>query len=158
MIKRNLFATFLNTTPNGEKPTWSRLGRKVTEETVAMNPQSITEQDITQETSETELTGYQPSFPVSQKADTDDPVFVFVNDLRRKRATLDDCHTQIIQVDLYDGSADKGYKAELQDVTIAIDNYGGAAADPLSIEYTVYYDGDARTGSFNPETKTFTAD
>lgn len=158
MIRRNLFATFINTTPEAETPTWCRLGHKITDETVAMNPQTTTEQDITQGTAETEVTGYQPSFPVSQKADAKDPVFIFVNELRRNRSVLDDCHTQILQVDLYDGSASEGYKAEKQEVSIAIDSYGGAAVDPLSIDYTVNYCGDPVKGTFKPDTKTFTAD
>lgn len=157
MIKRSLFAIFLNTTPEAENPTWSIIGKKVTDLSIAYNPQTSTEQDITQDSAETELTGYQPSFPVSQKANTSDPAYVFVNELRKSRAIGDDCKSQICIVDLYDGNATDGYSAELQDVTISIDTYGGAASDPLSIDYTVYYDGDATKGTFIPSTKKFTA-
>ena len=85
-------------------------------------------------------------------------MYDFLNELRRKRATFDDCKTQILIVDLYDGDAEKGYKAEKQDVAVQIDSYGGAGSDPLSIGYTFYFIGDATAGTFNAKTLEFTAD
>ncbi len=157
MIKRSAHAIFVDVTPEADTEKYERLGHKVTELTIAYNPQSTTEQDITQDTAETEVTGYQPSFPVSQRAKKGDPVYDYVNALRKKRAVLDECKTTIISVDLYDGDADSGYAAEKQEVAIAIDDYGGASTDPLTISYTVNYCGDPVEGTFDPKTKAFTA-
>lgn len=155
-VKRALFATFLNITPTENTATYARVGIGVTEMSIAYNPQVKTEQDVTQDNAESEVTGYQPNLPVSQKARKGDEVYDYVNELRRKRATFDDCKTDIINVDLYDGSAEAGYKAEKQAVSVQIDDYGGAGSDPLAIGYTFNYSGDPVEGTFNPTTKTFT--
>lgn len=155
-IKRSLQAVFMNVTPEGDTPKWARVGVGVTDMSVAYNPQVKTEQDVTQDTADSEITGYQPNIPVTQTAKQGDEVYEFMNTLRRKRATFDDCKTQIVVVDLYDGTAASGYTAELQGVTLQIDSYGGAGSDPLSIGYTINYTGDATQGTFDPKTLAFT--
>lgn len=155
-VKRSLLATFIDTTPNTDTPTYERVGIGVSDMSIAYNPQVKTEQDITQDNAESEVTGYQPNIPVSQKAKKGDEVYDYVNLLRRKRAVFDDCKTTIINVDLYDGDAETGYKAEKQPVSVQIDDYGGAGSDPLTIGYTLNYTGDPIEGIFNPTTKTFT--
>ena len=157
-IKRSLQAVFLNVSPDAETETWARVGVGVTDMSIAYNPQVKTEQDVTQDTADSEVVGYQPNLPVTQTAKKGDPVYGYINELRRKRATFDDCKTQLLIVDLYDGDKNSGYKAEKQDVTVQIDSYGGAGSDPLSIGYTMNFVGDATTGTFNATTSTFTAD
>ena len=155
-VKRSLQATFMNTTPSQEEPSWARVGKNVSDMSVSYNPQVRTEQDVTQDSADSEVTGYQPNIPVTQVATKGDEVFEFINDIRRKRALFDDCKTQILIVDLYDGDASAGYKAEMQDVAIQIDSYGGAGSEPLSIGYTINFIGDAKQGTFKPADKTFT--
>lgn len=157
-VKRSLQATFMNVTPSESTPTWARVGKNVSDMSIAYNPQVRTEQDVTQDSADSEVTGYQPNIPVTQTATKGDDVYDFVNELRRKRAIFDDCKTQILIVDLYDGDATEGYKAEMQDVAVQIDNYGGAGSEPLSIGYTINFIGDAKLGTFVPSTKTFTAE
>lgn len=155
-IKRSLQAVLLNTTPSAETPTYNRVGHGVTDMSISYNPQVTTEQDVTQDTAETEVTGYQPNIPASQKARKGDPVYDFVNELRRKRATFDDCKTDIVLVDLYDGDETNGYTAEKQPVAVQVDEYGGAGSDPLTLGYTINFCGDSVEGTFDPKTKTFT--
>lgn len=158
-IKRSLQAVFLNIAASGsETEEWARVGVGVADMSIAYNPQVKTEQDVTQDTADSEVVGYQPNLPVTQTAKKGDPVYDFLNELRRKRATFDDCKTQILIVDLYDGDAENGYKAEKQDVAVQIDSYGGAGSDPLSIGYTFNFIGDATAGTFNAKTLAFTAD
>lgn len=59
-------------------------------------------------------------------------------------------------VDIFETATGGAYPAQKQPVSIQIDSYGGAAADPLSIGYTINWRGNGETGTFNPETKTFT--
>lgn len=157
-VKRSNLVHLLNITPDEDTPTWYRVGHGATDGTLAMNPQSVTEQDITQDNAESYITGYQPSLPISMKANPEDDAFNYVNELRRTRAVLGDCETQIIDVDMYDGDSKSGYKATKCDCVIQVDDYGGAASDPLSISFTINYSGDPVQGTFDPTTKTFTAD
>lgn len=147
---------FINTAPSEEAASYALIGDGVTELSVAYNPQTTTEQFIIDDTATTEVTGYQPNAPVTKRAIKDDPEFQFVNDLRRRRAVMDDAKTDVILVDAYETGADGAYPAQRQPVTIQIDSYGGAASDPLSIGYTINWCGEPTDGTFHLSTKAFT--
>lgn len=157
-IKRSLFATFLNTTPDEESETWSLMGKGVTEMSIAYNPQVTTEQDVTQDTANSEVTGYQPNMPAEGSARKGDAVYEYVNKLRKNRAVFADCETQVLNVDLYDGDDTDGYAAEKQDVAVQVDTYGGSGGEALTLGFTLNYKGDPVKGKFNPKTATFTPD
>lgn len=143
--KRSQFYTFLNT-GSETSPTWVREGKFASDLTVQMNPQTSTTQDVTQDTAETDITGYQPNIPVSKSISKDDPAFEFIDKVRRERRILSDAYAQILNVDVFNGSG-SSYPAELQNVSIQIDTFGGSASDPLSISYTYNYRGDPIPGT-----------
>ena len=111
----------------------------MTELSISYNAQTSTEQFIHQDTANTELTGYQPSAPVTAQVVKGDAAFEFINGLRKKLPT---------------GGP---YPAARQPVSIQIDSYGGAASDPLAIGYTINWRGEGVEGTFNPDTRAFTA-
>lgn len=163
--KRSEFRTFLNTGTEAS-PTWVLEGRFASEMTAQMNPQTTTVQDVTQDTAETDITGYQPSMAVSKSVSKTDPAYEYINDIRRHRKILSDAYGQILNVDIFDKQSDGSYPAERQDVSIQIDSFGGSAPDPLSIGYTYNYRGDPVTGkatiangkvTFTPDGETSTA-
>ena len=143
--KRSLWRTFLNIGGTGSQ-NWALEGRYAPEMTVQMNPQSTTTQDVTQDTAETDITGYQPNMPVSKSVSKDDPAFAFIDNIRRKRSILSDAYAQILNVDVFNGTG-SSYPAELQNVSIQIDSFGGSSSDPLSISYTYNYRGDPIPGT-----------
>lgn len=143
--KRSEFYTFLNV-GTVESPKWAREGKYVSDLTTQMNPQTTTAQDVTQDTAETDITGYQPSMAVSKSVSKTDPTFKYVNDIRRHRKILSDAYGQILNVDVFNKNEDGSYPAELQDVSIQIDTFGGPASDPLTIGYTINYRGDPKLG------------
>ena len=155
--KRSELAHFMDTTPKGETQTYARIGKGVSDLSIDYNAQTVTNQDIDQDSATTEVTGYQPSSGVTQYANKGDAVYDFINGLRRKRAIGADGITTLLNVDIYDEQQDGEYWAEKQEIAISIDSYGGSAEDPLTIGYTISYRGDAEEGTFNPATKTFTA-
>ncbi len=157
--KRSQFYTFLNI-GSAETPNWAREGKFASELTAQMNPQTSTTQDVTQDTAETDITGYQPSIGLSKSVSKTDPTFEFINEIRRKRKILSDAYSQILNVDVFNPNEDGSYPAELQDVSIQVDSFGGPASDPLTIGYTYNYRGDPVTGKANISggTVTFTAD
>lgn len=155
--KRSAFLLFINTNPKETTADYALVGEGVTELTVSYNPQTNTEQYIHQDTANTELTGYQPNAPVTAQVVKGDPAFEFVNALRRKLPIGSDAHTDIVLVDVFETPTGGAYAASRQPVSIQIDSYGGAASDPLSISYTVNWRGSGTDGTFDPDTRTFTA-
>lgn len=147
-IKRALIAHFLDTKQSEaySAAEWSRLGINVTEASTEYNPQSETSQDIVSDSASTDLTGYQPTMPVSQQCTKGDPVYELINKLRRNRATMGDSYSWLLNVDLYDvtGSA---YAAEVQRVSIQVDTYGGTGGEAPVLAYTLNYVGDPVQGT-----------
>lgn len=163
-IKRPLIAHFLDTSQAKTYSTaeWSRLGVNVTEASTEYNPQTETEQDIVSDSASTEITGYQPTMPVTQQCTKGDPVFELVTKLRRNRATLSDSHTWLLNVDMWDNTATEGtpvYTAEVQEVAIQVDTYGGAGGETPTQEFTINFVGDPIPGtvSITGGAPTFTA-
>lgn len=156
--KRSLWRTFLNIGTESS-PNWALEGRYASEMTVQMNPQTSTVQDVTQDTAETDITGYQPNIPVSKSVSKTDPTFKYIDEIRRKRKILSDAYGQILNVDVFNESSDGTYPAELQNISIQIDSFGGSASDPLTISYTYNYRGDPvpGTATITDGTVTFTA-
>lgn len=162
-IKRPLIAHFLDTSQAEDYASakWERLGVNVTEASTEYNPQTETEQDIVSDSATTEVTGYQPTMPVSQQCTKGDPVYEFVTKLRRTRATMGEAHTWMLNVDLWDkGTEDSKYAAEVQEVAVQVDTYGGAGGEAPVQEFTVNYVGDPIPGKVTMEAgnPTFAAD
>lgn len=162
-IKRPLIAHFLDTSQAEEYSAakWERIGINVTEASTEYNPQTDTEQDIVSNSATTEITGYQPSMAVSQQCTKGDPVYEFVTKLRRSRATMGEAHTWMLNVDMWDkGAEDSKYAAEVQEVSVQVDTYGGAGGEAPTQDYTLNFVGDPISGKVTmAEGKpTFTAD
>ena len=145
-IKRTQFATFLNT--GGTSEVWSRFGKGVTSQSVAYNPTVNTEQYIDEDNATSSLDAYAPTINTPQTAYKGDPVFEFVDSLRRNRAIGDDALCEILMVYIYDKDEETGaYGAEKQKVSISVTDFGGDAGGPLSITYDIGFVGDPVNGS-----------
>lgn len=155
-VKRSKFATFLNT-GTGSTETWSLVGDGVTSMTVSYNPQTSDETYIHQDSGTTDVESYKPTSAVPMTAMQGDPVFDFVDGLRRKRAVLDDARTEVCLVYLYDEATSGAYPAEKNTCSIQIDDFGGEGGGSNVINFTINFVGDGVAGTFNPGTKTFTA-
>lgn len=153
-IKRNKFACFLNTGDDTEK--WSLIGDGVTSMTVAYNPQTSDETYIHQTSGTTDVESYKPTSSVPMTAHKGDAVFDFVDNLRRKRAVLDEARTEICMVYLYEEASGGAYPAEKNTCSIQIDDFGGEGGGSNVINFTVNFVGDAVEGTFEPETRKFT--
>lgn len=158
-IKRSQFMVFLNTTPS-KTATYALIGDGVTELTLGYSPQTTTEQYINQDSGTTEITGYQPTAPVSMIAKKGDAIYEFIDNIRKTRAILDAANSDIIMADAWNVATVGDVTtipSEKQSVSIQIDNYGGSASSPLTIGYTLNFKGSSTIGTFNATTKTFKA-
>lgn len=153
-ITRDQFVTYLNTTPKGDSETWGLVGVGVTSYGIAFNPQVTTEKWIIHKAATSTLDSYQRQGDVSQKCYKGDPIFEYVNEIRRKGGIGAEVQTQVLDIDRYDGTEAGAYKATKSDVIIAISNY---MAEDAVIEYTIYYNGDPILGTvtFADEAPTF---
>ena len=151
-IKRPLIAHFLDTAKSTtyESATWARIGVNVTDMSIDYGAQTETEQDIVSSSATTDVTGYQPTSAVSQQCTKGDEIFEFITELRISRAILSDCHTWMLNVDLWDSSGEdsnKTYAAEVQEVSIQVDTYGGAGGETPVQDFTINFIGDPVKGT-----------
>lgn len=155
-VKRSQFATFLNVVPGGTA-SYKLIGVGVTAGEIAYNPNIVTETYIHEDSGNAEVEGYAPTMPIEAAAVNGDDVFEFIDGLRKSRAILDDAHTDIINVWLYETPTGSVYPAEKQNVTIAIESFGGEGGSSSKINYSINYRGDRILGTFNTSTFAFTA-
>ena len=146
-VKRSEFATFLNTTPGGEVETYSRMGKGITSQTVAYNPVTNSETYIDEDSATTNVESYGVNIATPQTCYVGEPVFDYVDGLRKKRAVGSDCETEILMVNIYDKKEDGVYTAEKNNCVIQIDDFGGDGGNSLVINYTVNLNGDPVIGT-----------
>lgn len=161
-IKRPLIAHFLDVkksaTYDADTVEWKRIGLNVTDMSIDYGAQTETEQDIISNSATTDVTGYQPTSAVSQQCTKGDDIFEFITELRRSRAILADAHTWLLNIDLWDETTNS-YAAEVQQVSIQVDTYGGAGGETPVQEFTINFVGDPikGTATIDSGTPTFTA-
>lgn len=155
-IKRSQFVTFLDTNPTGEA-NYALLGQGITSYGIAYNPQVSTEKFIIHDAATSVLESYQKQGAVTQKCYKGDACFEYLNELRRKNSVGSEVQTTVLDIDKWDkGTTANSFKATKSDVILAINNYMGEEA---TIEYTIYYNGDAIQGeaTISDGKPTFTA-
>lgn len=149
--KRSKFAAFMNTTP-GSTETWARFGKGITSQTVSYNPETTTEQYIDEDSSTTMLDRYAPTMDGAMTTYKGEPIFEFVDSLRRERAIGSDAETDILLVYMYTGEdGSNSFAAEKQHVSIQIDEFGGEAGGSLPLNFTVNFMGDPVKGTATVE-------
>lgn len=155
-IKRSKIALFLNTASAPSTPEWSLVGDGVTEQTIAYNPQTSDETYIHQDSGTTDVESYKPNIPTPMTAIQGDPVFTFVDGIRRGRKVLAEARSEVCMVYLYEDAEDGAYPAERNVCSIQVDDFGGAGGESAKLNFTINLIGDPEIGTFNPATKTFT--
>lgn len=155
-VKRSKLAIFLDTSGGEETAEWALIGNGVTEQTIAYNPTTSDEVYIHQDSGTVDVESYKPNIPTPMTAIKGDPVFDYVDGLRKTRAIGADARTKICIVYLYETETTGAYPAEQNECSIQIDDFGGAGGKSATINFTINLIGDAVVGTFNPTTKSFT--
>lgn len=140
-IKRSQIATYIDTTPKGDSPTWSMLGIGITSYGISYNPQITTEKWIIHDNASSSLESNQKQGDITQRMYKGDPCFEYVNGLRDKIGG--EVQTSVLDIDMWDATGST-YKAKKSEAILAVTNYGGEDA---SIEYSLYYNGDPVEGT-----------
>ena len=149
-IKRSLFATFINTTPDSESATWARMGKGITSQKISYNPTVTTEQYVDEDNAYSSVDSYSPSLDGQQTCYKGEPVFEYIESLRQKRAVGGELESEVLFVYLYDGEGNS-YKAEKNACVIQLGDFGGDGGGNVQLTYTIGLNG-------NPEIGTATVD
>jgi hypothetical protein len=147
-ITREQVISYLNTTPS-TTATWGLIGIGITSYGLAFNPQVTTEKWIINQNATSSVDSYQIQGEVSQKCYKGDPIFEFVNELRRTAGVGSNAETEILDIDTYDETTANNYKATKYACTIAVTNY---MSEEAVIEYSIYYNGDPVIGTVRLDT------
>lgn len=156
-IKRSKLAILLNTGTEAT-PIWSLIGDGVTEQTIAYNPQTSDETYVHQDSGTTDVESYKPNIPTPMTAIQGDPVFEFVDGIRRGRKVLAEARSEVLLVYLYDTAVEGAYPAERNACSIQVDDFGGAGGESAKLNFTINLIGDPVVGTFDPTTKSFEED
>lgn len=154
-IKRSLFATFINTTPGEDTPTWAKMGKGITSQKISYNPNVTTETYIDSDNAHSSVDSYAPSLDGSQTCYKGEPVFEYIEALRQSRAVGTDLETEVLFVYLYDGTANS-YKAEKNACVIQLGDYGGDGGGNIQLSYTIGLNGDPVLGTATISNSTVT--
>ena len=154
-IKRSLFATFINTTPNTETPTWAKMGKGITSQKISYNPNVTTEQYIDEDNAYSSVDSYAPSLDGQQTCYKGEPVFEYIDALRQNRAVGAELETEVLFVYLYDGT-ENAYKAEKNACVIQLGDYGGDGGGSVQLTYTIGLNGDPEKGTATISNSTVT--
>lgn len=160
-VKRTELVAFLNITPDttgsGDYD-WAIIGRGMNTGSYAYNPQTTTETWIINDNANTTLDSYQFAFDGEQSCIKGDEVFDFIDNLRYNMATGSDAETQLLLIDKYSVTDGTKFRAQIFNVTISINEFGGDGGVTPTITYTISANGDPKLGTatISAGTPTFT--
>ena len=149
-IKSSKVAAFLNTAKAGSSDIWSRFGKGISSLPISYGAKTSTETYIDEDNATTTVEGYEIGFDTEQVAMKGDPVFDYVDGIRKNLSTGSDCETQVILANIYDLTESGGkYTGDVQKfgATIAITDFELNGGEVVKIKYKVSLNG-------NPEKKT----
>ena len=157
-IERKYMAHYLNTAFGGSSGSASyvRLGADLEEYSPEMSANVEKKNNILGQTSVV-IDSYQKQGEVSPYyAEKDDPLFEKLQAIIDGDLTLDNLKTDIVEVKLWGEASTGAYPAVKEECYIEIVSYGGDTTG-YQIPFNVHYTGVKTAGTFNPNTRTFTA-
>lgn len=154
-VPRKYLAHYINAAPDSESPKWVRLGEDLEEYKEEFSANVDKKKNILGE-EKIKITGYEVSGSVEPYyAYVGDELYEWLENIARKRLTLDKCKTQVLTVYCWKGESG-AYEADEEDAIVEVTSMGGDTAG-VSIPFNVHKTGDITSGKFNETTKTFTA-
>jgi hypothetical protein len=141
MIKKHHVALFLNTGTD-PSPVWKQI-KKSTDNTISMNPETMTFDYIVDESPTTEIDRYSPSLsqPITMYKGEDDYEYIFGKFF--DQAVGADAHSQILIV-FYGADVTTSYKAWKCDCVLAMDNMNPVES---TITVNITFNGTTDTGT-----------
>ena len=142
--RRDQFLQFIKL---GEMENYTILGVGSEEISLEYSAESNTYKWVTMKNGVTITTGYELTSGVEQFVHTKDPLFPVIDKLRRALAT-DKATGSILNVAVYlsEDEEPTTCPADEHDISIEFNTFGGSSDSPLTIGYTINYNGDPQEG------------
>ncbi len=154
-IERKYLAHFINAASSGEAE-YERLGKDLEEFSPELSAQVETKKNILGE-SAILISGYEKTASVEPYyAESGTALFERLQTILDDALVLDDVKTDVVEVKLWDSSAEGVYPAIREEAYIEIKSYGGDTSG-YQIPFALHFTGKRTKGSFNLSTGTFTA-
>ena len=154
-IERKFMAHFINA-GDGEAAVYERLGKDLEEFSPEMSAQVETKKNILGETSVV-ISGYEKTAAAEPfYAEEGSQLFRKLQAIIDGNLVLDDLKTDVVEVKLWEQAEGDAYPAVKEEVYIEVTSYGGDTTG-YQIPFTVHFTGSKVRGTFDVNTKTFTA-
>ncbi|MCI5556427.1 hypothetical protein MR475_05370 [bacterium] len=155
-IERKYMAHYLNAAFGSGTASYVRLGSDLEEYSPELSANVEKKNNILGQTSVV-IDSYQKQGEVAPYyAEKDDPLFEKLQAIIDGDLTLDNLKTDIVEVKLWGEASTGAYPAVKEECYIEIVSYGGDTTG-YQIPFNVHYTGVKTAGTFNPNTRTFTA-
>ena len=155
-IKRKFLAHFIDASTTPDTPKYVRLGSGIEEMSIEMGANVVKTNDITG-TTETYIDKYEKSQSVEPYfAVVGDDLFVRLQAIVDEDKTLDELNTSVVDVKMWEELMDGSYPAVKEEAVIEVVSWGGST-EGYQIPFNIHRTGVKTKGTFNPTTKTFTA-
>ena len=155
-IERKYMAHYLNAAFGSGTASYVRLGSDLEEYSPELSANVEKKNNILGQTSVV-IDSYQKQGEVAPYyAEKDDPLFEKLQAIIDGDLTLDNLKTDIVEVKLWGEASTGAYPAVKEECYIEIVSYGGDTTG-YQIPFNVHYTGVKTAGTYNPNTRTFTA-
>ena len=154
-IERKFLAHYINTAQSGEA-VYERLGKDLEEYSPELAAQVDTKKNILGENSVL-ISGYEKTGSVEPYyAESGSGLFARLQDIIDNQLVLDQLKADVVEVHLWE-EKNGSFPACKEEVIIEVVSYGGDTTG-YQIPFKLHYTGNRVKGSFNVDTKTFTAE
>ena len=155
-IERKYLAHFINTAVDGE-PVYERLGKDLEEFSPELAAQVDTKKNILGETAVV-ISSYEKTGTVEPYyAESDTGLFARLQAIIDEGQVLDNLKTDIVEVKLWEDAEGGAYPAIREEAFIEVTSYGGDTTG-YQIPFKLHFTGSKVKGTFDVQTRTFTAD
>ena len=155
-IERRYMAHYLNAAFGKGEASYTRLGSDLEEYSPELTANVEKKSNILGQTSVV-IDSYQKQGEVTPYyAEAGDPLFEKLQAIIDGDLVLDELKTDMVEVKLWGEGASGGYPAVREECYIEVVSYGGDTTG-YQIPFNVHYTGVKTAGTFNPNTRTFTA-
>ena len=156
LAMRAQLAHYMNTGAEGT-PTYSRIGEGVTDFTESKNAQEYTRQYIDDQSETTDVVGYSPSVAYSADIYTDDPVCQKLVAVTDGELVGNAAQVDVVTANEYEIEGEATTCTAYKRTYSVVPDQKGGGVQALVYTGTLRAVGDQTVGTWNPTTKTFTA-
>lgn len=156
-IERKYLAHYINAASGSEEAIYVRLGKDLEEYAPELSAEVEAKKNILGETNIL-ISGYEKTASVEPYyAEKDSALFTRLQAIIDGNLVLEDLKTDVVEVKLWETETDGAFPAFREEAYIEVTSYGGDTTG-YQIPFTLHYTGVKTKGTFNPTSKTFTAD